>query len=82
MSYPGFSQEWPRVAVGIMAIVAAALDADPTIEIYPEDSPWRCFNCAGRSFGIWLTTTTGIPALYEADEHGAMGADPLDPVFL
>jgi hypothetical protein len=32
---------------------------------------WVEFSIAGRSFGIWRSTL----ALYEADEHGAMGED-------
>lgn len=80
--YPDWTsvkQQWPREAVGIMTIVAAALDAEPTIVIYPSDivpSPWFCFDVGDRAFGIWRETL----ALYEADEHGAMGDEPLDPV--
>jgi hypothetical protein len=72
----------PRKALEIIQMVAVSLNHDPEIVIYPAypqpvkgSGPWICFDVRDRKFGIWVATM----ALYEADEHGAMGVDALEP---
>ena len=74
-------QQVPRDAMRIIEYVATRLGKDPTWVIYPAldpaepPSPWVCFDVGARKFGIWRATME----LYEGDEHGAMGDDPIDP---
>ena len=69
----------PRKALTIISTVSMALDEEPEIVVFSTDmpglGPWICFNIGDRKFGIW----TANLKLYEADEDGAMGDDPLDP---
>jgi hypothetical protein len=78
----GVKQVIPRQALIIITQVAVALDEEPEIVIYPDRppgiGPWICFNIGERKFGIWTATLH----LYEADEHGAMGTDILDPAMI
>lgn len=73
----GVKETIPRRALPIINMVAAQLRSDPELVIFPSEmpSPWVCFNVGERQFGIWKTTLE----LYEADEHGAMGEDPIAP---
>lgn len=71
----GVRQVVPRRALQIISEAASAQRVDPELVIFPSEmeSPWVCFNLGDRKFGIWKATL----ALYEADEHGAMGEDPI-----
>jgi hypothetical protein len=73
----GVKQVIPRRCLTIILMVSARLSGDPELVIFPSEleSPWVCFNLGERKFGIWKRSL----ALYEADEHGAMGDDILDP---
>lgn len=73
----GVKQVIPGLALRIIDSVSTQLGKDPEIVVFPSEmpSPWVCFNVGERKFGIWKMTLT----LYEADEHGAMGEDPIDP---
>jgi hypothetical protein len=71
----GVRQVFPRDALQIIWAAAKAQSVNPEIVIFPSEmeSPWICFNLGARKFGIWKETMD----LYEADEHGAMGEDPI-----
>lgn len=71
----GVRQVFTRGALLIIHEASMALRKDPEIVIFPSEmkSPWICFNLGDRKFGIWVETHN----LYEADEHGAMGEDPI-----
>jgi hypothetical protein len=76
----GVKQVIPRQCVTVILMTAARLSGDPELVIFPSEteSPWVSFNVGDRRFGIWKTTLD----LYEADEHGAMGEDPVNPAAL
>lgn len=86
MSSPFFEthavkQKVPRFALGIIFMVSAHLNEEPELVLFPttlDSAPWICFNVKDRQFGIWTETMK----LYEADKHGAMGEDILDPFTL
>jgi hypothetical protein len=82
LEYHGIKQVIPRSALMIILQASSALDVEPEIVIFPSLEgvlgPWVCFNLDGRKFGIWTATM----ALYEGDEHGAMGTDILNPASL
>jgi len=71
----------PRDALEIIVRVSDYLQEEPELVIFPttlDSVPWICFNVKNRQFGIWTETMN----LYEADEHGAMGEDILNPFTL
>jgi hypothetical protein len=72
----GVKQVIPLRALIIMTVVSTLLKEDVEYVIFPSEmgSPWICFNVGNRQFGIWQASFK----LYEADEHGAMGEDPID----
>jgi len=73
----GVRQVIPLRVLMIIWESSRAQHIDPEIVIFPSEieSPWVCFNLGPRKFGVWKETLN----LYEADEHGAMGEDPIEP---
>jgi len=78
----GIKQVIPRQALLIIAMAGISLDDEPTMVIFPTyggvANPWITFDIGERRFGIWLATMH----LYEADKHGAMGTDIVDPAMI
>jgi hypothetical protein len=81
MNVSWVSQPWPPAALAIAHTVSQRLKSEAHIRICTGgpggglDDLWLCFDCTERSFGIWRATMK----LYEADDYGAMGNDPIDP---
>lgn len=73
----GVKQKVPSRVILIVWMATQNLGEDVEVVIFPSEmpSPWFCFNLGDRKFGIWIETLK----LYEADEHGAMGEDPINP---
>jgi hypothetical protein len=77
----GVKQVISRQALLIITMAAISLDQEPEIIVFPTEvpkNPWVSFNLGDRKFGIWMATLH----LYEADEHGAMGTDIIDPAMV
>lgn len=71
----GYRNRLDREALLMIYEVSKALREDVQIVTFAGEmeSPWICFDVGRRRFGIWRPTMN----LYEADEHGAMGEDPI-----
>ena len=78
----GVKQIIPYEAMLVILMASTTLKKPPELVIFPTTlpgiGPWICFNLGPRRFGIWAATLK----LYEADEHGAMGDDALNPLTM